>query len=284
MIIGLYGEQQHEHYEEEEEEEEEEEPIEIEIEEIRQDQPTFSDDLNEFEFYSKPTIPEMDDRPFDGERNNEEPVVENVEEPVAYAKPEIPEENQEFYEPFVVEARKPPEEEPKVEEFAEFQSFEEKYPDISLDSGHEEENRKETPIVEQIFEAAAPFEPIFRENVEEVVPEITFTPQENVVAQVEESSSAEEVLQQEEEAVPEKKKKKLKNKQSITLSEFFARKEEEEHTKVRMCIVQGGDTLDNLSERYEVSVSQIQRVNQMELNQDVYEGQVLYIPIAQKQT
>ena len=77
--------------------------------------------------------------------------------------------------------------------------------------------------------------------------------------------------------------KKLKNKQSITLSEFFARKEEEEHTKLKMCIIQNGDTLDILSERYEVSVSQIQRVNGIELNQDVYEGQVLYIPQAQTQ-
>ncbi len=95
------------------------------------------------------------------------------------------------------------------------------------------------------------------------------------------------MLQQEEEAPPAKGKKKpgkkLKNKQSITLSEFFARKEEEEHTKLKMCIVQNGDTLEVLSERYEVSTSQIQRVNQMELNQDIYEGQVLYIPVPQEQ-
>ena len=50
-----------------------------------------------------------------------------------------------------------------------------------------------------------------------------------------------------------------------------------------MCIIQNGDTLDILSERYEVSVSQIQRVNGIELNQDVYEGQVVYIPQAQTQ-
>ena len=76
---------------------------------------------------------------------------------------------------------------------------------------------------------------------------------------------------------------KWKNKQSLTLSEFFARKEEETHAKLTVVIVQNGDSLNSLSERYEVPVAQLQKVNQIELNQDISEGQVLYIPIAQTQ-
>lgn len=74
------------------------------------------------------------------------------------------------------------------------------------------------------------------------------------------------------------KKKKIKKK-SLSLTEFFARKEESDVARLKVCIVQHGDTLDLLSERYDVSVQQLLRVNQLELNKDVYVGQVLYIPM-----
>jgi len=78
----------------------------------------------------------------------------------------------------------------------------------------------------------------------------------------------------------EKKKKALKKK-SMTLTEFFARKEEgADQAKLKVCIVQKGDTLDSLADRYDVTVQNLQRVNHLEINQDVYEGQVLYIPVA----
>ncbi|WP_342432490.1 stage VI sporulation protein D [Neobacillus sp. FSL H8-0543] len=74
-------------------------------------------------------------------------------------------------------------------------------------------------------------------------------------------------------------KKKASKKKTMTLTEFFARKEEgTEQAKVKMCIVQKGDTLDNLADRYDVSVPNLLRVNNLELGQDVYEGQVLYVP------
>jgi stage VI sporulation protein D len=65
----------------------------------------------------------------------------------------------------------------------------------------------------------------------------------------------------------------------------LARKEEpsESHTKVKVCIVQKGDTIDMLSDRYDVSVTHLQRLNNLEINQDVFEGQVLYIPAVQNQ-
>ncbi|MEI5905660.1 LysM peptidoglycan-binding domain-containing protein [Bacillus spongiae] len=76
----------------------------------------------------------------------------------------------------------------------------------------------------------------------------------------------------------EKKKKKKDGYESISLTDFFARKDEGPSAKLKVCIVQEGDTLDCLAEKYEISVQQLLRVNSLEITQDVYEGQVLYIP------
>ncbi|MFB6467963.1 stage VI sporulation protein D [Cytobacillus sp. Hz8] len=86
-----------------------------------------------------------------------------------------------------------------------------------------------------------------------------------------ESSSSENLL---------KKKLFAKKKKSLTLSEFFARKEEQpDLTRLKVCIVQSGETLNQLAERYDVAVQQLMRVNQLEFNQEVSAGQVLYIPV-----
>ncbi|MGG5254876.1 stage VI sporulation protein D [Neobacillus sp. SM06] len=77
-------------------------------------------------------------------------------------------------------------------------------------------------------------------------------------------------------------KKKVTKKKSMSLTEFFARKEDrdEQQAKLKICIVQKGETLDQIAERYDVTFQNLLRVNRLEVNQDVYEGQVLYIPTA----
>ncbi|WP_318508171.1 LysM peptidoglycan-binding domain-containing protein [Bacillus sp. T3] len=73
--------------------------------------------------------------------------------------------------------------------------------------------------------------------------------------------------------------KKFTKKKSMSIAEFLGRKSENElQAKLKVCIVQQGDTLDSISERYALPIQQILRVNHLEANQDVYEGQVLYIP------
>jgi stage VI sporulation protein D len=62
------------------------------------------------------------------------------------------------------------------------------------------------------------------------------------------------------------------------LTSLFARDEDEDFSRLKMCIVQQGDTLDLICERYDISVQQILRVNDVHADQDVYEGQILYIP------
>ena len=305
IILGLYGEQQHQLYEEEIPDLDVERD---EFEEEDQDQDGHSNHEDRDYSYSKPDFPEIDVNEEVLQSFEEARHEEMSDELSPFSKPEVHDEDNEIFAPFEVEARKTPKDEQKEDNLVAFQSFEEKYPDISL-LKDQEPIRKEKPKVEEpVLQAPVPEvpeiqqpilepvqeEPILQEEVEEVppvevVPEIKITSQQKKETTLEaEEKIEEEVLDQENEAKQSqgsKKKagKKLKNKQSITLSEFFARKEDEEHTKLKMCIIQNGDTLDILSERYEVSVSQIQRVNGIELNQDVYEGQVLYIPQAQTQ-
>ena len=76
-----------------------------------------------------------------------------------------------------------------------------------------------------------------------------------------------------------KEKKKKEKKDGISLAEFFARKEEaDEVARSKVCIVQQGDTIETIAERYDVSVQSILKINDMDMNQDVQTGQVLYIP------
>ncbi|MGJ7912317.1 stage VI sporulation protein D [Neobacillus sp. LXY-1] len=87
------------------------------------------------------------------------------------------------------------------------------------------------------------------------------------------SSSSEEIL--------DKVKKKFIKKKSMTLTEFFARKDEgAAQAKLKVCIVQKGDTVETIADRFDVSVQNLLRANQLDYNQDVFEGQVLYIPAA----
>ena len=321
IILGLYGEQQHQLYEEEIPD------LDVERDEFEEeDQDDHSNHEDRDYPYSKPDFPEIDVNEEVLQSFEEARHEEISDELSPFSKPEVHDEDNEIFASFEVEARKTPKDEQKEDDLVAFQSFEEKYPDISLLKDEEpsrkeiskveepvlqepireeptfqepireeptfQESIREEPEFEELIEESTivpePEEPILRKE-KEVVPEIKITSQENEETPLEKvEENEEEVLEQENEpneSHGSKKKtgKKLKNKQSITLSEFFARKEEEEHTKLKMCIIQNGDTLDILSERYEVSVSQIQRVNGIELNQDVYEGQVLYIPQAQTQ-
>lgn len=78
---------------------------------------------------------------------------------------------------------------------------------------------------------------------------------------------------------PTNKVKKKKDKyKTMSFADFFARKEEEESAKLRVCLVQHGDSLEQIADRYDVSVQQILRENKLDANHEVYEGQVLYIP------
>ncbi|MEH7483204.1 stage VI sporulation protein D [Neobacillus drentensis] len=199
---------------------------------------------------------------------------------------------------FEAEARKPQEEDESVEILPKFPTFnyqpheddEEEANQPSLDfvearseasqpawefeETRSEESQPSWNFQEARSEASQPAETIQPEVVE-VKPAPSPTVQyEEEVHPAEESSSAHE-------AAPPKniKKKKPAKKKSMTLTEFFARKDESSaQAKVKVCIVQKGDTVNSVADRYDVSVQNLMRINNLELSQDIFEGQVLYIP------
>lgn len=164
------------------------------------------------------------------------------------------------YIPFEAEARKEPEPEPEPKE--EVKKADE--PEITFYSSKRSE--ESPPSAEDIFEIPVDESPVQDVNMPKVEsPEQEAKPESPEI--IDES--------------PEKtdKKKKKSKKKSMTLTEFFARKEESDHVaKLKVCIVQSGDTLDLIAERYAIGVHQLLSVNHLEINQDISEGQVLYIP------
>ncbi len=88
---------------------------------------------------------------------------------------------------------------------------------------------------------------------------------------------------QEKEEVREQRKEQTeeavkRDENDLLLTQIFNRDEVEDHTTMKICIVQSGDSLEKISQRYDISVQQLVRVNS--LNTDsVSEGQLLYIPV-----
>ncbi|RFB17701.1 stage VI sporulation protein D [Bacillus sp. HNG] len=85
-----------------------------------------------------------------------------------------------------------------------------------------------------------------------------------------------EVVQEHRKDQTEESVKRSEN--DLLLTKIFGRDEVDDHTTMKICIVQHGDSLEKIAQRYEISVQQLVRVNS--LNTDsVSEGQLLYIPV-----
>lgn len=177
----------------------------------------------------------------------------------------------EMYEPFKVEARKQPE---KI--------VEEQLSDVNAEQLKDEPIEVKVPVTaKRNDESSSSSLNVFK------MPKVESSGQES--GKLEESPSSEEssnIVMEEvvHESVKESPKEEVKQKKnvkkkSMSLTEFFARKEEEEVAKLKVCIVQNGDTVDAIAERYDIPVLQLLKVNHLEVNHDIKEGQVLYIPV-----
>ncbi|MCM3725308.1 stage VI sporulation protein D [Neobacillus cucumis] len=177
---------------------------------------------------------------------------------------------------FEAEARKPQEEEEPVEILPKFPTFN-YHPQVEEEE-EEEETEEYSPAWNLQEARSEDSHPEAVETTAEVIVVEEHAPQhheEVIVAEVSEESSS----SSSEEPPKAMKKKKAAKKKSMTLTEFFARKDERTgQTKLKVCIVQKGDTVASLADRYDVSVPNLLRVNNLDLNQDVSVGQVLYIP------
>lgn len=197
----------------------------------------------------------------------------------------------------------------RVDLAADKETNEEDYQPFKVEARKQSEQVKDVPSSEGLLNQAKVVEEIEEEPVEVKVPVATMRNQESSTSSIDifsmpkavessgqesekmdESPNIEEspstVMKEEaheleaESPKEEVKPKKKTKKKSMSLTEFFARKEEVEVAKLKVCIVQNGDTVDMIAERYDIPVLQLLKVNHLEINHDIKEGQVLYIPVA----
>lgn len=69
----------------------------------------------------------------------------------------------------------------------------------------------------------------------------------------------------------------IRDENALYLTKIFDNVEGEDFSKLRMRIIQSGESLDEIAETYEISVSQLIRFNRLD-DDDISEGQILYIP------
>ena len=68
-----------------------------------------------------------------------------------------------------------------------------------------------------------------------------------------------------------------RNENALYLTKMLTN-EEDQFTKIKVCIVQDGESLETISARYEVPISTILRRNRLD-SDSINDGQVLYIPV-----
>ncbi|MGV2938038.1 stage VI sporulation protein D [Mesobacillus sp. LC4] len=243
-ITGLYGEQQHEA----EEDADSEEAQELEV--------SYREATAEVDVEVETEAGAANDSQEEREEADfpEAPAYSFVQQNETLSQQEEDTYEEELYAPFRAEAKKTA----AVEGASESEQQAQREPELEYalsDFRGEQKPIMEVEVEEEEVELEAPEEPV----------------SESMPAEVEESpeSSSSPVL----------KKKKPNMKQGISIAEFLARKEEEtEVAKIRVCIVQQGDSLQSISERYDVPVQQLLRVNHLSIDHEVHEGQVLYVP------
>lgn len=260
-ITGLYGDQQHVPVEEQ-----------VEFSNVNEEEEELEEDRQEIKV-------ELEPEPLYRSSAALADVEEETDEEISTSSSE-----DDLYTPFEAEARKQPEveEEVKEEVLNVFNNSDlSEAPTLTVNEGFVNEELK----VPEVKEQQTPEISFAAQRKEASVPtsenkyrfaDSGENQQIEVLAEVESESSSSSSSS----SPQPKAKKKKSSKKGLSLTEFFARKEEvEDLTKLRMCIVQHGDTLNLIAERYDVTVQQLLKVNHLEVNKDVYEGQVLYIPV-----
>ncbi|GAB1793703.1 stage VI sporulation protein D [Priestia megaterium] len=103
----------------------------------------------------------------------------------------------------------------------------------------------------------------------------------NTYADVQQEAEQEEAEQEEEKIIVEFRKEENesgRNENALYLTKLFSR-EEEAFSTWKLCIVQDGDSLDTIANRYNTNVQNILRVNNLEDEYELEEGSILNIPV-----
>ncbi|OLO40514.1 stage VI sporulation protein D [Alkalihalophilus pseudofirmus] len=195
--------------------------------------------------------------------------VEN-EEPIPNQDPVIPKQAQE----------------PNIEVRPEVGEPEESSPIANLVPNNQRSSDQVSANIEveanEEIEQVEPIETIQEEDGREEETKINFAPlkklSERPPAAVEVEENSENQEEPADEAVKATKSRQDEN--ALYLTKMLA-DGEEQFSKLKMCIIQENESLDTIAERYELSTSQIVRVNRLNEEQ-VEEGQILYIPVGSK--
>lgn len=228
------------------EEEKQEEKIEIELvsgeEEVETEETEETEDLNESEEREEM---ESQEEVALGYRSLPEA---QVQEPPFFEPPKLLEEEKQEDTFFEVEVRKDPELAEEQEETAQpYPVFES--PAYHVEEEEEQVAQDDTYQLGRLYEREAP--------------------------KVYESA-------QEEEAFEEDVRETSGSENSLYLTKLFAKQEEEDFSRMKICIVQQEDTVDRICERYQLNVQQLLRTNSLSVDEELEEGQILYIPEYQK--
>lgn len=62
------------------------------------------------------------------------------------------------------------------------------------------------------------------------------------------------------------------------LTDIFRDTEEESYTRMKICIAQENDTIESIAERFQISALQLIKLNKLDDDFEISEGQLLYIP------
>ncbi|MEW4193169.1 LysM peptidoglycan-binding domain-containing protein [Bacillus altitudinis] len=168
-----------------------------------------------------------------------------VQEPPFFDPPKLLEEEERDDTFFEVEVRKDPEAESNEEEPPAYPAFES--PTYQMEQTQEE--RDDSYQFERLYEREAP-------------------------KVYESAQEAEEFEHDQREASG--------SENSLYLTKLFAKQEEEDFSRMKICIVQQEDTVDRICERYQLNVQQLLRTNSLSVDAELEEGQILYIPEYQK--
>ncbi|MFJ8264543.1 LysM peptidoglycan-binding domain-containing protein [Peribacillus asahii] len=212
------------------------------------------------------------------EEQKAEPVLERKVEEEQKVEPVLERKVEEEQKAEPVLERKV-EEEQEIEPVLEREVEEEQHEEPVFERKVEEP--KAEPVLERKVEEERKVEPVLEQEVKEELEKVNLLHlvKKREVPSVKVQQDKREPQQEEEKKVEKSEQKARTNEsQPLSIMDFFSRKQEEEHVKVKVCIVQQGETIDDLAERYSVNPQTLLQSNELEPNQDIYEGQVLYIP------
>ncbi|MEK3940032.1 LysM peptidoglycan-binding domain-containing protein [Bacillus sp. FSL R5-0431] len=154
------------------------------------------------------------------------------------------------------------------------------------DTFFEVEVRKDPEAAEELEETVQPY-PIFESPTYHVEEEQEEQEQEqddtNQLGRLYEREAPKVYESAQEEEEPEYDERETSGSEnSLYLTKLFAKQEEEDFSRMKICIVQQEDTVDLICERYQLNVQQLLRTNSLSVDAELEEGQILYIPEYQK--